>query len=72
MGEFFGGFNPGGEPNAVSVTCQLQTGDGVIDVFFAFDRADDHAIPAVVGGDFGIKAFKRQLRTDVLPLLSTF
>ena len=54
---------PGGEPNAVCMTRHLQAIEGAVCVLFAFHRANDHTIPAIVGGDFRVKAFERQLST---------
>lgn len=54
---------PGGEPNAVCMTRHLQPIEGAVCVLFAFHRANDHTIPAIVGGDFRVKAFERQLST---------
>ncbi|MNR40131.1 hypothetical protein D3C85_1583920 [compost metagenome] len=51
MGGIFGVSTPGGESNAVCVAGDLQTANGPIGIIFAFDRANDHAIPAVVGGN---------------------
>jgi hypothetical protein len=49
---------PGGETNAVCVSGHLQAGDHIVGAFFAFQRANHHAIPAVVGGNARIKPFK--------------
>ena len=54
---------PGGEPNAVCMTRHLQPIEGAVCVLFAFHRANDHTIPAIVGGDFRVKSFERQLST---------
>ena len=68
----FGGFNPRSESNAVCVTGDFQTRKGAIGIFFAFDRTNHHAIPAVIGGNTRIKPFKGQLRAHRFRLLRTF
>lgn len=68
----FEGFNPGGESNAVCMARHLQTVNGAVGIFFTFHRPDNHAIPAVIGGNFGVKAFKCQLSADAFCLLSAF
>ena len=72
MGGILGVSTPGGESNAVCVTRHLQAVKGAVCILFAFDRADDHTIPPVVGGDFGVKAFKSQLGAHGFRLLGAF
>ena len=50
----------------------FQTRNGAIGVFFAFDRPNHHAIPAVIGGNTRIKPFKGQLRAHRFRLLCAF
>jgi hypothetical protein len=58
MGGNLGVSTPGGETNTVCVTGDLQARENAISVVFAFHGANHDAIPAVVGGDTGIKTFK--------------
>ncbi len=52
----------------------LQTVNGAVGIFFTFHHPDNHAIPAVIGGNFGVKAAAktRQLSADAFCLLSAF
>lgn len=54
------------------MTGDFQTRNGAIGIFFAFDRANHHAIPAVIGGNARVKSFKCQLSADRFGLLGTF
>ena len=63
---------PGGETNAVCVSGHFQPFNHIAGVFFAFQRPNHHAIPAVIGGDVRGEAFKRQLRAHGFRLLSAF
>ena len=72
MGGILGVSTPSGESNAVCVTSHLQAADGVVGILFAFDRTNDHAIPAVIGGNTRVEPFKGQLRAHGFCLLSAF
>lgn len=54
---------PGSESNTVCMTRHLQAIQGAVGIFFPFNRANHHTIPAIVGGNFRVKAFERQLST---------
>ncbi len=63
---------PGGETNAVRVSSHLQAGDHLVGAFFAFQRANNHAVPAVVSGNVRSKPFESQLSADGFGLLGAF
>ena len=63
---------PGGETNAVCVSGHFQPFNHIAGVFFAFQRPNHHAVPAVIGGDVRGETFKRQLRAHGFRLLSAF
>src|SRR5690606_36344351 len=71
MGGDLGVSTPGGETNAAAVAGNFKTADGVIGVLFAFDRTNHHAIPAIIAGNAGVEALKRQLGAHAFRLIGT-
>ncbi|CCK04745.1 hypothetical protein BN129_3530 [Cronobacter sakazakii 701] len=54
------------------MTRHLQAVERAVGVVFAFDRANDHAVPAIVGRNARVESFKRQLRAHGFGLLGAF